>query len=111
MLTRQYAALLCSLLSLLHLSTSLHLFHLLRWEWFHLWFELALLLALFVTCFLESAFKRGRISLLAFFVLATQGLMWSAHNFLTQMEIATVNVRDLSQDAVNAGEAGGRADT
>lgn len=75
-----------------------------RWEWWNLWFEVALLLALFITCFLEQAFKRGRICFLAFFVLATQGLMWSAHNFLTQLELVTLNVRDLGQDAINAGE-------
>jgi hypothetical protein len=70
-----------------------------------LWFEVALLLALFITCFLEQAFKRGRICFLAFFVLATQGCMWSAHNFLTQLALAAggLNVRDLGQDAINAG--------
>lgn len=77
-----------------------------RWEWWNLWFEVALLLALFITCFLEQAFKRGRICFLAFFVLATQGCMWSAHNFLTQLEITAggLDVRDLGQDAINAGE-------
>jgi hypothetical protein len=76
-----------------------------RWEWWNLWFEVALLLALFITCFLEQAFKRGRICFLAFFVLATQGCMWSAHNFLTQLELAAggLSVRDLGQDAINAG--------
>jgi hypothetical protein len=66
----------------------------------------ALLLALFITCFLEQAFKRGRICFLAFFVLATQGCMWSAHNFLTQLEITAggLDVRDLGQDAINAGK-------
>lgn len=70
-----------------------------------MWFEVALLLALFITCFLEQAFKRGRICFLAFFVLATQGCMWSAHNFLTQIALAAggLNVRDLGQDAINAG--------
>jgi hypothetical protein len=65
-----------------------------------------LLLALFITCFLEQAFKRGRIAFLAFFVLATQGLMWSAHNFLTALELtaAGINTRDLGQDAINAGK-------
>lgn len=67
--------------------------------------QVALLLALFITCFLEEAFKRGRICFLAFFVLVTQGLMWSAHNFLTQLEVVgTINIHDLGQDAINAGE-------
>jgi hypothetical protein len=42
-----------------------------RWEWWSLWFEFCLLLSLFVVCFLESAFKRGQLTLLAFFLLAT----------------------------------------
>ncbi len=77
-----------------------------RWEWWNLWFECGLLLALLITCFLEAAFKRGRMCFLAFFVLATQGLMWSAHNFLTALELTAsgLNTRDLGQDAINAGE-------
>lgn len=77
-----------------------------RWEWWNLWLEAGLLLALFITCFLEQAFKRGRMCFLAFFVLATQGLMWSAHNFLTALELTAsgLNTRDLGQDAINAGE-------
>lgn len=80
--------------------------HTCRWEWWNLWFEAGLLLALFITCFLEQAFKRGRMCFLAFFVLATQGLMWSAHNFLTALELTVsgLNTRDLGQDAINAGE-------
>lgn len=82
-----------------------------RWEWWNLWFELALLLALFITCFMEAAFKRGRMCFLAFFTLATQGLMWSTHNFLTQIEVnSPVNVRDLGQDAINAGRRGSGKD-
>lgn len=77
-----------------------------RWEWWNLWFELALLLALFITCFMAEAFKRGRMAFLAFFVLATQGLMWSAHEFLTQVQLGPVDVKDLGQDAVNAGAFG-----
>jgi hypothetical protein len=42
-----------------------------RWEWWSLWFEFALLVTLFVVCFLENAFRRGQLTLLAFFVLAT----------------------------------------
>eukprot|EP00879_Flechtneria_rotunda_P008643 GHRR01009056.1.p1 GENE.GHRR01009056.1~~GHRR01009056.1.p1 ORF type:complete len:169 (+),score=45.54 GHRR01009056.1:161-667(+) len=77
-----------------------------QWEWWNVWFEFALLLALFITCFLEAAFKRGRLVFLAFFVLAAQGLMWSAHEFITQIQLGPINVRDVGQDAVNAASAG-----
>lgn len=54
-----------------------------------------------------QAFKRGRICFLAFFVLATQGCMWSAHNFLTDVQVVGgLNPHDLGQDAINAGEPG-----
>lgn len=42
-----------------------------QWEWWSLWFEFALLVSLFVVCFLENAFRRGQMTLLAFFLLAT----------------------------------------
>lgn len=77
-----------------------------RWEWWNVWFEAALLLALLVTCFLEDAFKRGRLVFLAFIVLVTQGTMWSAHNFIVQISLGPLNVRDIAQDAVNAAAAG-----
>jgi hypothetical protein len=70
------------------------------------WFEFALLLALFITCFLERSFKRGQIVFLAFFVLATMCVMLSAHNFITQVALGPINVRDIGQDSVNAAAAG-----
>jgi hypothetical protein len=77
-----------------------------RWEWWTLWFEFALLLALFITCFLERQFKRGQMVFLAFFTLAALCVMISAHNFITQVALGPINVRDLGQDAVNAAAAG-----
>jgi hypothetical protein len=77
-----------------------------RWEWWSVWFELALLLALFITCFLENQFKRGQLVFLAFFTIATVCVLLSAHNFLTQVALGPLNVRDLGQDAVNAAAAG-----
>jgi hypothetical protein len=77
-----------------------------RWEWWSLWLEFALLLALFITCFLEAAFKRGQVVFLAYFIIATVCVMLSAHNFITQLQLGPVNVRDLGQDSVNAAAAG-----
>lgn len=77
-----------------------------QWEWWSLWFEFALLAALFVTAFMEQAFKRGRLVFLAFFVLATQAIMWSAHEFITTVTLGPINIRDISQDAANAASAG-----
>ncbi|KIZ07467.1 hypothetical protein MNEG_0477 [Monoraphidium neglectum] len=77
-----------------------------QWEWWSVWFEFALLLALFITCFLERSFKRGQIVFLAFFVLATMCVMLSAHNFITQVALGPINVRDIGQDSVNAAAAG-----
>lgn len=71
-----------------------------------MWFEFALLLALFITCFLERSFKRGQIVFLAFFVLATLCVMLSAHNFITHVALGPINIRDLGQDATNAAAAG-----
>lgn len=71
-----------------------------------MWLEAALLLALLVTAFLERAFARGRLVFLAFFVVATVCCLLSAHNFITDVAIGPVNVRDLGQDAVNAAAAG-----
>lgn len=77
-----------------------------RWEWWSLWFEFALLVALFVCCFLEQAFKRGQLVFLAYFVLCTGCVLLSAHNFITNIDVGPVNVKDLRQDAVNAASAG-----
>jgi len=78
-----------------------------QWEWFSLWFELALLIALFATALLPDAFRRGRAALLAFSTLSTLCLLLSAHNFITKVDIsARVDVRDLDQDGVNAAAAG-----
>lgn len=71
-----------------------------------MWFEAALLLALFVTAFLERSFARGRLVFLAFFTIATQCCLLSAHNFITDVAIGPINVRDLGQDATNAAAAG-----
>jgi len=70
------------------------------------WFELALLLALFITCFLENQFKRGQLVFLAFFTIATVCVLLSADNFITQVALGPINVRDLGQDSVNAAAAG-----
>lgn len=77
-----------------------------RWEWWSLFFELCLLLALFVTVFLERAFQRGRAVFLTFFNLASMCVLLSAHDFITDVAIGPINVRDLGQDAVNAAAAG-----
>lgn len=71
-----------------------------------MWFEFALLLALFITCFLERSFKRGQIVFLAFYAIATVCVLLSAHNFITQVALGPLNVRDLGQDSVNAAAAG-----
>jgi hypothetical protein len=55
---------------------------------------------------MEQAFRRGRIVFLAFFVLCTQGLMVSAHNFIVMIQLGPINVRDIAQDAINAASAG-----
>ncbi|KAF8068254.1 hypothetical protein HT031_001941 [Scenedesmus sp. PABB004] len=77
-----------------------------RWEWWNLWFEFALLVALLACSFLEAAFRRDRLVFLAFFVLVTNGLLWSAHNFITELQIGPIDVKDVAQDAVNAAAAG-----
>lgn len=56
-----------------------------RWEWWTVWFQAALLLALFVCAFLERSFKRGQACFLAFFTICTQCVLLSAHNFITQV--------------------------
>ena len=43
---------------------------------------------------------------LAFFTVATMCTLLSAHNFITDVAIGPVNVRDLGQDATNAAAAG-----
>ncbi|WIA11053.1 hypothetical protein OEZ85_011205 [Tetradesmus obliquus] len=77
-----------------------------QWEWWNLWFEFALLVALFITSFIEQAFKRGRLVFLAFFVMVTQGIMWSAHDFITTLVLGPIMLRDIGQDANNAATAG-----
>lgn len=77
-----------------------------RWEWFTVWFEAACLLSLLITAFLERSFKRGQAVFLAFFTLATQCVLLSAHNFITQVALGPLNTRDLGQDSVNAAAAG-----
>lgn len=71
-----------------------------------MWFQAACLLALLVTAFLERAFKRGQACLLAYFTLATGCVLLAAHNFITQVALGPLNVRDLGQDSVNAAAAG-----
>jgi hypothetical protein len=89
----------------LRLYCPFHSYHV-QWEWWNLWFEFALLLALFITSFIDQAFKRGRLVFLAFFVMVTQGIMWSAHDFITSLVIGPINLRDIGQDAANAATAG-----
>ena len=53
-----------------------------QWEWWGLWFEGCLLVALFVSSFFE-AFNRGKQVFISYFVMCTVTLMQGAHNFIT----------------------------
>ena len=64
-------------------------------------------MALFVCSFLEHAFRHGRLVFLAFFVLATQCVLLSAHNFITQLDlVGPIDLKNLSADANQAAAAG-----
>ena len=78
-----------------------------QWEWWSLWLEFFLLLALFISSFLES-YNRGRMVFLAYFTMATVLTMWSAHNFINTSFAGRVpfDIHNQTQTAVNAGAAG-----
>jgi hypothetical protein len=63
-----------------------------QWEWWGLWFEGCLLVALFVSAFFE-AFTKGKQVFVSYFTLATMVLMWGAHNFITTSLVGTANFK------------------
>jgi hypothetical protein len=69
-----------------------------QWEWWGLWFEGCLLVALFVSAFFE-AFNKGKQVFISYFILCTMTLMMGAHNFITTSLVGTVNfqVKDKQQ--------------
>jgi hypothetical protein len=69
-----------------------------QWEWWGLWFEGCLLVALFVSAFFE-AFNKGKQVFISYFILCTMTLMMGAHNFITTSLVGTANfqVKDKQQ--------------
>ena len=69
-----------------------------QWEWWGLWFEICLLIALFVTAFFE-AFHKGRLIFISYFLLATMTLSLGAHNFINSsfVGLPQFNVSDRQQ--------------
>jgi hypothetical protein len=59
-----------------------------QWEWWGLWFEAGLLVSLFVSSFFE-AFNRGKQVFIAYFIMCTNVLMYSAHNFITNSQLGS----------------------
>ena len=55
-----------------------------------MWFEFALLVALLISAFLERSFKRGQAVFLCYFTLATVCVMLSAHDFITEVCVASI---------------------
>lgn len=78
-----------------------------QWEWWSLWFEFFLLVALFISGFLDSYYK-GRHVFTSYYLIATFCLMISAHNFLlVSMDgVLALNVKNVKQDAYTAAAAG-----
>ena len=69
-----------------------------QWEWWGLWFEICLLISLFVTAFFE-AFHKGRLVFITYFTLATMTLSQGAHNFITSSFVgqSNFNISDRTQ--------------
>jgi hypothetical protein len=59
-----------------------------QWEWWGLWFEACLLVALFVSSFFE-AFNRGKNVFISYYIMCTCVLMWGAHNFITSSQLGS----------------------
>ena len=59
-----------------------------QWEWWGLWFEACLLVALFVSSFFE-AFNRGKQVFISYYIMCTCVLMWGAHNFITNSQLGS----------------------
>ena len=75
-------------------------------EWYSIFLELALLIAMLVTCFLD-AFERGRYIYLSYLSMVTFFLSVMARNFITNsFKAGAVNLANLNSDAYNAAAAG-----
>lgn len=61
-----------------------------QWQWWGVWFEICLLIALFVTAFFE-AFHKGKLVFISYFLLATMVLMWGAKDFIDHTHIGDVD--------------------
>lgn len=61
-----------------------------QWQWWGVWFEICLLIALFVTAFFE-AFHKGKLVFISYFTLATMVLMWGAKDFIDHTHIGSVD--------------------
>jgi hypothetical protein len=71
----------------------------LQYEWYTVWFELFMLVGLLCLGY-SSNFHVYKPALLAFLVLATNSMMWSAHSFMTVGSFAS---KAVTQNAAAAG--------
>jgi len=81
-----------------------------QWEWWGLWFEAGLLVSLFVSSFFE-AFNRGKQVFIAYFIMCTNVLMYSAHNFITNSQLGSTGFKINNKQQARNPDAPARAAT
>eukprot|EP00798_Chlamydomonas_sp_ICE-L_P014747 gene14747-20795_t len=75
-------------------------------EWYSIWFELAILLAMLFTCFHDS-FERGRYIFLCYLSMATFFLTLTARDFISNsFKSGEINLANFHSDAYTATSAG-----